>query len=63
MARATAFDTIERGVDLVRTVDGDINHGVLVGVPQGKVGSEDELFGLEACGDSRSVVHIVLRMV
>ena len=57
MASATAFDTVERGVDLVCTIDGDINYGVLVDIPQGKVGSEDELFGLEACGGRQSVVQ------
>ena len=44
MARATAFDTVERGVDLVRTIDGDINQGVLVYIPQGEVSCDDELF-------------------
>jgi hypothetical protein len=54
MARTTAFDAVERGVDLICTIDGDINHGVLVDIPQSKVGSKDELFGLEACGAGRS---------
>ena len=60
MARATTFDTVERGVDLIRTIDSDINHGILVYIPQGKVSLEDELFGLEACGASHSIIHCFL---
>ena len=57
MARATTFDTVERGVDFIRTIDGDINHGKLLYIPQGKVRCEDKLLGLEACGAGHSIVH------
>jgi len=56
MARATAFDTIERGVDLICAINSDINYGVLVNIPQGKVGGEDELFRLEPCGGSYAII-------
>lgn len=60
MARATTFDTVERSVDLIRAIDSDINHEILVYIPQGKVRFEDELFGLEACGASHSTIRCFL---
>jgi hypothetical protein len=63
MARATPFDTVERGVDLIRTIDGDINHGILLYIAQGKVSCKDELFGLEACGASHLINHSFFWMV
>jgi len=33
MARTTTFDTVEGSINLVGTINSDINHEVLVGIP------------------------------